>query len=479
MPGRHDLHPLINIQNLPDEVLFIILKFADVLDVVVLYKVSKLFHRLLHDEWYWRTSYKEKRIPRPPGPFEGQSTTYLQEILVRSARVQHNWPPFVRLSNPTSRVTLKSTKQNLSIIHGRLSIIHGRWLITGDPPLLLCYDTCSSDPDWVSSPRIFYQPHLQANFFRCFSTIAEDGQELIFAVSETQVGAARRKLNVFTIAIDPDHGPFISSHVFMLDVRPHYSGVWTVTTGPRLLVISAKGPEQDDPPVILDVKTFQRFNVATPPLPRGHLGMFTSFISTSSHLLVARLLNGLETLLQVFPLSQTESEWSTDVVWVLHPSHVMRTHELRFRTWHVLRGPKHETLTGGTRMTLMLSLLAPASSDVASLNIVQLLLDTRGGVSFTSEKLWTLPHDATILADSSHDGCIRGLVCSRNGRQFMPFMIDDQDKNNTGYGQFNDLINNPLSFRPDPVLFDGHRGVLCSAVVTEKGHGVIEVVRFA
>ncbi|KAG0707902.1 hypothetical protein DFH29DRAFT_558719 [Suillus ampliporus] len=219
LSAQNSLSPTINIQNLPDEVLFVILEFVDVLDVVVLYKVSKLFHRLLHDELYWRKSYEKRRIPRPPGPFKGQSTTYLREILVRSARVQRNWPPFVRSPNSTSRVTLQSAKQNLSIIHGR-------WLITGDSPLILCYDTCSSNPDWNTSPQIFYRPHLQANFFSCFSTTAEDGQELIFAVSETQVGAVRRKLNLFTIEIDPDYGPFISGHVFTLDVQPRYSGVW-------------------------------------------------------------------------------------------------------------------------------------------------------------------------------------------------------------------------------------------------------------
>ncbi|KAG1741521.1 uncharacterized protein EDB91DRAFT_1130907 [Suillus paluster] len=468
---QNSLAPTKNIHHLPDEVLFIILEFVDVLDVVVLYKVSKLFHRLLHDEWYWRTSYKRRRIPRPPGPFEGQSTTYLREILVRSARVQHNWPPFARSPNPTSRVTLQSAKQNLSIIQGR-------WLITGDSPLLLCYDTCSSDPDWDTSPQVFYQPHLQANFFRCVSVTAEDGQELIFAVSDTQVGTVRRKLNLFTIEIVPGYGPFISGHVFTLDLQPRYSGVWTVTTGPRLLVISAKGPEQEDPPVIVDVKTFQRFHAVIPPLPRGHLGMFTSFISTSSHLLVARLLNGSETLLQVFPISQTQSEWSTDDVRVLYPSHVMRTPELRFRTWHVLRGPKYETLTAGIRIALMLSVFAPTSVDVASLDIVDLLLDAGGSISFTSEMLWALPRDATVLADSSHDGCIRGLICSRNERQSMPFMIDDQDKNSTGYGLFMSDNNDRLSSRPDPVLFDGYRGVLCSVVVTERRRSFIEVMRF-
>lgn len=72
--------------------------------------------------------------------------------------------------------------------------------------------------------------------------------------------------NVFTVAIDPSHGPFISNHVFTLDVPPLYSGVRDVATGPRLLIISANGPEHQDSPIILDVKTFQRFYIAPPPL---------------------------------------------------------------------------------------------------------------------------------------------------------------------------------------------------------------------
>jgi len=193
----------INIQNLPDEVLFIMLEFVDVLDAVVLHKVkchpisilsyldstcdqvSKLFYRLLHEDWYWRTAYRKRRIPRPPGPFEGQPTSLLRKVLVRSAKVQHNWPPFVRSPHPTSRVVMSNARQHLSIIHGR-------WVISGDPPLLLCFDT--SNPDWDATSQIFYKPHLSANYFQCFSMTAEDGQELIFAVSDTQVGNVRRKL---------------------------------------------------------------------------------------------------------------------------------------------------------------------------------------------------------------------------------------------------------------------------------------------
>ncbi|OAX34729.1 hypothetical protein K503DRAFT_868735 [Rhizopogon vinicolor AM-OR11-026] len=466
--------PSINIQDLPDEVLFIILEFVDVLDADVLHKVSKLFYRLLHDECYWRTAYRKTRIPRPPGPFEGQPTSYLRETLIRSAKVQLNWPPFVWSPHPTSRITFSRVALSAAKLH--LSIIHGRWLITGDSPLMLCYDTCSSNPDWATSPQIFYQPHLTANFFRCFSMTAEDGQELIFAVSDTQVGTVRRKLNLFTITIDPGYGPFISGHVFTLDLRSSYSGVQAVATGPRLLVISAKGLEHEDPPIILDVKTFQRFQIVSSPLAQGHHVIVTSFISTSSYLFVARLLNGWETLLQVFPISQTHSQSSTDGIRVLRPSHVMKTPELRFHTWHVLRGPKYEPSTGGTRITLMLSVLGPTSMDVASLNIVHLLLDAGGNISFTPKMLWTLPRDTTVLADSSHDGCIRGLVCSENGRRLMPFVIDDQDENSTVCGLFSNDIT--TSFKQPLFLFDGYRGVLCSESVGAGGWR-IEVVRFA
>jgi hypothetical protein len=116
---------------------------------------------------------------------------------------------------------------------------------------------------------------------------------------------------------------------------------------------------------------------------------------------------------------------------------------------------------------------------VASLNIVRLLLGAGGNISFTSEMLWALPRDATILADSSHVGCIRGLVCSEDGRQLTPFMIDDQDKDSTTCGQFSDLAAIPMSLR-DPVLFDGYRGTLCSAIAVDGGRSWrIEVAHFA
>jgi len=78
--------------------------------------------------------------------------------------------------------------------------------------------------------------------------------------------------NLFTVEIYHGYGPFISGQVLALDIRPTYSGVWTVTIGPRLLVISARGPEREDPPVILDVKTFQRFHVVPPSLPHVSFG---------------------------------------------------------------------------------------------------------------------------------------------------------------------------------------------------------------
>jgi hypothetical protein len=77
---------------------------------------------------------------------------------------------------------------------------------------------------------------------------------------------------MFAVEIEPGYGPFISGQVFALDLPHFYSGVQTITTGPRLLVISAKGFEHDNPPIILDVRTFQRFHVVPPPLPQVSFG---------------------------------------------------------------------------------------------------------------------------------------------------------------------------------------------------------------
>ena len=220
------------------------------------------------------------------------------------------------------------------------------------------------------------------------------------------------------------------------------------------------------------------------PLIHNHalqifLGEFTSFISTSSHLLVARSVLGSETLLQIFPISQTRSELSTDVMRILRPSHVLRTPELGCCSWHVLREPTYEPLTGGIRITLLVSVAkrTPMIWGEMSLNILHLLLDAGGNTSFRLESLRDLPPDASVLADSSHDGCTRGIVHSNNGRILMPFMVDDQDKYNATRGPLNEFTNITLPFRN--VLFDGYRGVLCSVVAGEPRGWHIEVVRFA
>ena len=89
----------------------------------------------------------------------------------------------------------------------------------------IAYRSCTSHR---TPTQIFYQPHPKANFFPYFLVTAQDGQEIIFTVSDTHGGVIevvhRMKIdlqvikrtfgtNLFTIAMDPGYGSFIFGHM--------------------------------------------------------------------------------------------------------------------------------------------------------------------------------------------------------------------------------------------------------------------------
>ncbi|KIJ07151.1 hypothetical protein PAXINDRAFT_103080 [Paxillus involutus ATCC 200175] len=298
------LTPRVHISNLPVEILLMIMEFLPVLDLVSLFPVCRLFKHLLSDDLFWRSQYRSASILRPPGPFSGQSTAFLRNALVSSARVAQNWPPHTL--SPTPRVG-----KDFQIFHNFRTfhnfpfskLLAGRWLIAGDSQLIWCYDLHNP------IPRMFYRPHLMANFFQCVSTTDDKGELVVFAVSETQVGNSRRGINIYKVAMD-HNGPVITSRILRQDVPDSYPGVSDVTIGPRFLVVVPKGPYFIQTlPIIVDITTFQRYDISLPAsllqrAPRA--SHISTFIPTTSYLLALHTFwtqpNGLHSLVLAWPL---------------------------------------------------------------------------------------------------------------------------------------------------------------------------------
>ncbi|KIK93058.1 hypothetical protein PAXRUDRAFT_145874 [Paxillus rubicundulus Ve08.2h10] len=319
-----------HISNLPVEILLMIMGFLPILDLVSSFKVCKLFNHLLSDDLFWRSQYRNASILRPPGPFRDQTTAFLQDALVSSARVAQNWPPYTK--SPTPRIG-----ENFEMFHAFpfSKLLAGRWLIAGDKQLIWCYDL--NNP----IPRVFYQPHLVANFFQCVSTTNDKGELVIFAVSETQVGNSQRGINIYKVAIK-SNGPEITSRILRQDVSDNYSGASDVTIGPHFLAVVPKGPYFIEIlPIIIDITTFQRYDISLPQSllhkvpPASHI---STFIPTTSYLLALYTFwtqpNGLHSLVLAWPLKPRSSP---DRPQALQASHSTWVQDLGITSVTVLR----------------------------------------------------------------------------------------------------------------------------------------------
>ena len=107
-------------------------------------QVSKQFHAIINDPTLWRTLYADVRFPRPPGPLPWQSTKFLQQNLVHSARLSQCWTSQPMKIISRHPVPLGSAEE--------WGWVDGRWLIlcTGMAQLV------SHDVD-TGSKYILYQ----------------------------------------------------------------------------------------------------------------------------------------------------------------------------------------------------------------------------------------------------------------------------------------------------------------------------------
>ncbi|KAH7926014.1 hypothetical protein BV22DRAFT_973779, partial [Leucogyrophana mollusca] len=109
------------LENIPIDVLYRIVSFISVLDIVRLRLVSKFFWEVMEGRTVWSNAYRTTTLPRHPGPFPHQSTEMLKETLLESAKLARNWAPHEPI--PTARRTLPVEGD------GPHQLVLGRWLM--------------------------------------------------------------------------------------------------------------------------------------------------------------------------------------------------------------------------------------------------------------------------------------------------------------------------------------------------------------
>ena len=91
-------------------------------------QVSKYFDDITRDRQLWVTLYANACLPRPPGPFEWQSTLFLERTLVSSERTSLTWtsPPTLntvaRIQGPRFTPQGSSDMPSWHFVLGRLFI---------------------------------------------------------------------------------------------------------------------------------------------------------------------------------------------------------------------------------------------------------------------------------------------------------------------------------------------------------------------
>ncbi|KAF8555899.1 hypothetical protein OG21DRAFT_1495922 [Imleria badia] len=93
------------------------------MDVVRWRAVSRWFCAITYDASIWRCLYTNSCLPRPPGPFPFQSTTYLEKALLRTERLTQSW--MTQPMRDVSHVELL-IEQNP---RGRIELLGGRFLV--------------------------------------------------------------------------------------------------------------------------------------------------------------------------------------------------------------------------------------------------------------------------------------------------------------------------------------------------------------
>ncbi|KIJ63035.1 hypothetical protein HYDPIDRAFT_113556 [Hydnomerulius pinastri MD-312] len=443
----------INIQVLPVEIILMILRFLPVLDLIPLLRVCKLFRQLLMDDLLWRSLYKRTVILRPPGPFISQSTAFLRKTLISSARVARNWPPTASLPAPRLGPTFR---MHHNILFSDL--LDARWLIAGNKQVVWCYDLQDSDP----IPTLFYQPHMEATFFRCLSTTSESGEQLTFAVSESWMGGVTRGINIYKVSIY-DTGPVIVSRILRQDISHNDPGIADINIGPRLLIVTR---HTDAPPIILDIATFRRYHVGTPrsllkQIPPLSTSIHSTFVSTASYLLALYDFlaegNAKQTLVLACPLQKQAHSHREEEVEALQASHFTWI-QMEISDVTVLREASMDAQSTTTHISLVGRKCGDRSTGAGPLMTLTLTLDEMGSITHESTSLSCVTQGPMWL-DAGPDGCARG-VYTWTQSHFVLFSVQD-DLTNVAYHKSQTFSVPRESNRRSVIAFDGYSGVLC------------------
>ncbi|KAH7928048.1 hypothetical protein BV22DRAFT_1117780 [Leucogyrophana mollusca] len=287
-------------ERIPLDVLYRIIYFVSVQDIIRLRQVSKFLQEITEARSIWSNAYRTTSLARRLGPFPHQSTATLKDLLFQSAKIACNWAP--NIPRPTAKHPIE-VKQG-DCCH---SLLLGRWLMFVDESRtqIRCFDLDSADRDCASS-IVYNNNGTPISDFHSVSTTSVGGHDLALVIVRERPGTSMDRIKILKVL--GHEGPLIS-----FEPAQTYSISWKSTSlrsviGPRLLVISGEQLVICPKEVLyVDLATYQTYKMTFTVPVEHYIPTHVSFISCATHLLVLRSFlttdNTSHTIIDVFPLA--------------------------------------------------------------------------------------------------------------------------------------------------------------------------------
>ncbi|KAH7921856.1 hypothetical protein BV22DRAFT_1131907 [Leucogyrophana mollusca] len=330
------MHQLITLAQLPIDILYNIFPQLELVDLVRLQQVSKLFLQTIQTRTVWFNAYRTSSLPRPPGPYEWQSTTYLRTTLITSAKADRHWPPHagsrvpsartLRIPNRWSATEAPDRRWHDSL---RLILLLGRWLVLPvaagsreEENVISCYDLDAASGRFEELVVYRAPPGVQIFRVRGAAVIAADGPfAFIVFIERSKRGATLKAYRIVGMEWEDLRSKVTFELVLEIPGIPCSDrGSSDVTISPRALVIVNQGEtDYRNNTWIMDIRTYRLSRLALPD--RAAIYSPQIYLSTT-HVVAFLQLKAAEclrVLVEAFPLP-TAREGEVEVLYASHRS---------------------------------------------------------------------------------------------------------------------------------------------------------------
>ncbi|KAH7887085.1 hypothetical protein F5I97DRAFT_1102959 [Phlebopus sp. FC_14] len=210
----------MKLEQLHVDILYEIFKFLSVLDIDHIQRVSTTFNEFAGRHIVWRNAYRFTTLPRPSGPHPWQDRDTLKRVLIRSAKLEKNWPNLgVNASDVSTlhstggretRVYTPLSTRKFTFPFGRpsaLAAVGDRWIVVVTKSAISCVDLESTEipadapEDCAVDPIQLYQcaADSELQFAFCLNSTDKEGREVVYVVAEVERGVTEERAKAISI----------------------------------------------------------------------------------------------------------------------------------------------------------------------------------------------------------------------------------------------------------------------------------------